>query len=291
MPEVSVIVPTLNRPALLSRALASVHTQTFADHGVWVVNDGGETPDVPGIETPNVRVIHKAHGGPASARNAGLNASDCRFVAYLDDDDEWRPDHLESLVRLLGEGATIAYGVADVLNAGEHVRWWGDCPFDKFIADGFYTIFPPSTCMHRRELIGRCGAFDESPLLIGPEDCEFIVRASDISVPVPSRHRTVVMHRDDSMTRLPRRQWADALDYVIRKNGYRRGRTNWLMFYRAYVAAVAEGRLDKAEEWGWELDKLLPRGTKRVGVSLSGEVTLEPDGIKAFCRLVLGGAA
>jgi hypothetical protein len=191
----------------------------------------------------------------------------------------------------MGEGATMAYGVADVVDASEHLRRWGDCPFNKFIADGFYTIFPPSTCMHRRELIDRCGAFDESPLLIGPEDCEFIVRVSDISLPVPSRRRTVVMHRDDSMTRLPRRQWADALDYVIKKNGYGRGRDNWLMFYRAYVAAVAEGRLDKEQEWGWKLDKFLPHGTERAGVSLSGAVTLDPDGIKAFCRLVLGGRA
>ncbi len=283
MPLVSVIIPTFNRTALLPRALTSVATQTLRDFDVWVINDGGEEPTLP----PSARIISKPNGGPGSARNAGIAASDSRYVAYLDDDDEWRPDHLESLVGLLNDGHEMVYATADVVVSGSHVRFWGDCRFDKFVAEGFYTIFPPSTCLHKRDLLGRCGDFDESPLLVGPEDCEFLVRASDFAVPVPSRRRTVVMHRDDSMTRGPRPKWVDTLDYVIEKNGYGVTRRNWLMFYRAYLAAVREERPDKVSAWGEEVDRSLPAGSTRVGTVIVGDVRLGPEDIKQFCRRAL----
>ena len=280
MALISVIIPTRNRNALLQRALASVKSQTVRDLDVWVVNDGGLAPTL----CDSIRVVTKTQGGPGSARNAGIAASDSRFIAYLDDDDEWRPTHLESMLTALDSSHSMAYAAADVMDAGRHVRVWGDCAFVKFIADGFFTIFPPSACMHSRDLLDRCGLFDESPLLIGPEDCEFIIRASDFCAPVPTRERSVVMHRDDSMTRDPRAEWVDTLAYVIAKNGYTERRHNWLMLYRAYTAAVREARPEEVRIWGADLDLALPKGATRRGEEITGDIRITPEGINAFCR-------
>ena len=293
MSRVTIAIPTFNRPALLTRALASVAAQTFCDYDVVVVNDGGEWPVgyAPSIGGHSFRVLHRCRSGPAAARNAALSISDSEYVAYLDDDDEWQPDHLESLLALLTDSHKhgVAFGVADVVDNGTHVRRWGDYRFDKFILDGFYTVFPLSACLHRRDILPRSGMFDEHPLLIGPEDCEFMIRVSDHVVPTGSRRVTVRMHRDHSMTREPREKWVDVLSYVIGKNGYGVTRSNWLMYYRALAAAVDEGRDDLAARWAEQLDRELPSTVRRSALTILGDIELHPGGIKAFCRRALEG--
>lgn len=292
MPRVTVAIPTYNRPGLLPRALASVAAQTFSDFDVVVVNDGGEWPeDSRSISGHSVRVLHRQRGGPAAARNTALVASDSEYVAYLDDDDEWQPNHLESLIALLTGSPEFAvgFGTAEVVDNGAHVRRWGDCQFEKFILDGFYTVFPLSACLHRRDILLRSAGFDEHPLLIGPEDCEFMIRVSDHASAVASRRVTVRMHRDHSMTREPREKWVDVLAYVIGKNGYGVTRRNWLMFYRALTAAVSERRNDLAAQWAEQLDRELPPGSRRSGLSILGDIELQPSCIKAFCRRALEG--
>jgi glycosyltransferase involved in cell wall biosynthesis len=292
MPRIAVVIPTYNRVLELKRALQSVARQTFKDFEIVVVNDGGMPPDdtVSDLLPSNaVRFLNRSNGGPGAARNTGLLASDSEYIAYLDDDDEWEPDHLDTHVSMLetSDLVGITYGIADVVNQGVHHRYWGDCRFNKFILDGFHTIFPMSACVHRRTLLDTAGRFDENPLLIGPEDCEFAIRVSDLVSPVPSRHCTVTMHRDCSMTREPREEWVDVLEYVIKKLGYGATRTNWLMFYRAYVAALNENHVDLATQWANELDRQLPLNYRRVNASIEGARHIEPDGIKTFCRTEL----
>lgn len=293
MPRVTIILPTYNRPDLMPRALASVATQTFGDFEVVIVNDGGQWVEgrLHSICRRSVRVLHRENGGPAAARNTALAVSDSEYVAYLDDDDEWESNHLESLIALLTDNpeSAVGFSIANVVDNGRHIRLWGDCRFDKFILDGFYTVFPLSVCLHRRDILLRSGQFDEHPLLVGPEDCEFMIRVSDFTTPVASRKVTARMHRDHSMTREPRKEWVDALAYVINKNGYGITRENWLMFYRAMVAAVHEGRDDLAMRWAEQLDRELPPNLRRSEHTITGEMELHPNGIKSYCRHVLEG--
>lgn len=292
MPRVSVLIPTCNRLPELERALRSCAVQTYSDFEVIVVNDGGESPDeivAKMFPDMQIRVFHQANGGPAAARNTCLQAANGEFVAYLDDDDEWGHDHLNVHVGVLDSTnrPTITYGIANVVDRGTHQRYWGNCEFDKFLLDGFFTLFPLSACMHRRDIVDATGIFDENPLLIGPEDCEFLIRLSDLFIPVPSKVATVTMHRERSMTRNPRAEWVGVLEYVINKLGYGRIRQNWLMFFRAYVAAVNECRSELVSEWEQELDRLLPPDCWREGEVIRGRYSIDPGGIKAFCRAQL----
>lgn len=99
-PEVliSVVVPTRGRPELLGRALDSVFRQTLSAFEVIVVVDG---PDLPTMRALNeisdrrLRVIPLAvNVGGSEARNIGVDASRGRWIAFLDDDDEWMPQKL-----------------------------------------------------------------------------------------------------------------------------------------------------------------------------------------------------
>lgn len=111
---VSVIIPTFNRPAFLSEALKSVANQTIKDRiEVIVVNDAGDpVDDVVDKFDGDVRmrlINQEKNSGPSQSRNAALDIAEGEYVAFLDDDDVYAPNHLESTVPLLRAGADFVY--------------------------------------------------------------------------------------------------------------------------------------------------------------------------------------
>lgn len=111
--RISVIVPTIGRQEL-QRAIESVLNQNLAPLEVLVCADV-EGPI--GISDKRVKVLRSGpHAGGNSARMCGIKAAQGEFIALLDDDDYWDPDHLSSLMRVSEQirrdrGAWIASGV------------------------------------------------------------------------------------------------------------------------------------------------------------------------------------
>ena len=128
-PLVSVIVPTRNRTRLLRDALESVTRQTYPKWEIVVVNDGGEpiVPVVHAFNGPIVAIDQKTGKGPAAARNAAIEAAKGDLLAFLDDDDIYRPGHLALLVEALraGEAGFACTGVElvqETLSPGKRVE-------------------------------------------------------------------------------------------------------------------------------------------------------------------------
>ena len=92
--HVNVIIPTVDRPGLLARSVASVLAQPETNVEVIVVFDG--RPAQPVFEDKRVRVTSTGTTplGAGGARNHGAELADGSHVAFLDDDDLWEPDHL-----------------------------------------------------------------------------------------------------------------------------------------------------------------------------------------------------
>jgi glycosyltransferase involved in cell wall biosynthesis len=173
-PMVSVIIPTCDRPERLAQALESVKAQTFKNYEIIVVNDGGE--DVSGVldlyrgKCSIVYIRLENRKGPAAARNAGLRAARGKYIAYLDDDDRYYPDHLEIAVRFL-EGSeykvayTDAYRLWQEKINGEYVVTKKDIPYNFEIDSDLLLIknLIPTLCIiHERECLEQTGLFDES---------------------------------------------------------------------------------------------------------------------------------
>ena len=174
-PLVSVIVPTFNRPKFLSQALASVLCQTYANLQVIAVNDGGQ--DVTGVVNSfaDHRVIfinRKENRGKAFSLNEALARATGKYVAYLDDDDLYYPNHVEMLVGAL-EGQTgcgVAYsdfykvscrvmpdGARQVLSKVVEVSR----DFDRFFMLYFNHVL--HVClMHHRDLLEKTGPYNEN---------------------------------------------------------------------------------------------------------------------------------
>src|SRR5215210_5724308 len=90
IPQVTVVVPTRNRPALAARAVRSARDQRDVSVEVVVVDDGSEPAlDASTIDATIVR--HDRSQGVAVARNSGLSRATAPLVAFLDDDDLWAP--------------------------------------------------------------------------------------------------------------------------------------------------------------------------------------------------------
>jgi glycosyltransferase involved in cell wall biosynthesis len=103
-PEVSVVIPTCNRPDLATRAVRSALGQTYEDLEVLVVIDGPDpaTEDaLAAIPDTRLRVLPlPARGKAPNARNQGARVATGRWTAFLDDDDEWLPEKLDVQLKL-----------------------------------------------------------------------------------------------------------------------------------------------------------------------------------------------
>ena len=100
--EVSVVIPTQQRPALLREAVHSVLTQTFANLEVIIVPNAATTETIDAAEEirradrrVRVVVLLMPVGNISAARNAGIAAAKGDWIAFLDDDDLWLPHKLE----------------------------------------------------------------------------------------------------------------------------------------------------------------------------------------------------
>jgi glycosyltransferase involved in cell wall biosynthesis len=116
---VSVVLPTFNRGYCLERAIRSVLGQTYPDWELIVVDDGS-TDDTQAVlesfKDPRIRVFrHSVNRGVAAARNTGLAAARGEFIAFLDSDDEWRPDKLTKQLDVMTRAPTRQLAFTDLV--------------------------------------------------------------------------------------------------------------------------------------------------------------------------------
>src|SRR5580698_5453876 len=103
-PEVTVVIPTRNRCNLVARAIRSALQQSFTNLEVVVVVDGPDPETISvlrDIQDDRLRWIEMAQtSGGSSARNAGASAALGRWIAFLDDDDEWFAQKIQKQLAL-----------------------------------------------------------------------------------------------------------------------------------------------------------------------------------------------
>ena len=185
-PLVSVIVPTRDRPAWLTRALESILRQTYRHVEIIVVNDAGtDVVEVvrPFREHADIVYVHLGRNRERSAaRNAGIALARGTYIAYLDDDDWYYPRHLETLVTALEEsGRAVAYTdawrVCEAPQGTTYVVEAIDRPYSadfdrkRLLGENYIPIL---CLMHRRDCLETVGGFDEE--LQTHEDWDLFIR-------------------------------------------------------------------------------------------------------------------
>lgn len=176
MPELSVVIPTLNRGALFHDTTRQVLRQAYGDFDLWVIDQS----DAPGraanealvaeLADPRLHYVHVAEKGLPNARNEALARLDARLVLFLDDDVILlRPDFLEAHVRAFADPAVggvtgriversvrpnVDYVAAHLSPGGRTLtNLWGTEPQDLLGLKG-------ANMSYRMEAVRQVGGFD-----------------------------------------------------------------------------------------------------------------------------------
>ncbi|GIK61339.1 MAG: glycosyltransferase [Ignavibacteriota bacterium] len=188
--SVSVIIPTFDRPNFLDDALESLTNQSFKDFEVIVINNG-EVKISDLIERFSGRISIRLYdseikGNVSHAKNIGLKAASGKYVAYLDDDDWYHPEHLQTLYDFL-ENSEIMFAYTDALvelqdkkdntyfTTKKFVEYSKDFNRNLLLIKDY--IFTPCV-MHHRRCFEVVGYFDEK--LSTDEDMDMWIRMSRI---------------------------------------------------------------------------------------------------------------
>ena len=104
MPKVSVIILTYNSSRTIGETLQSVINQTYSDFEILLINDGS-TDDLIEVlkcfQDSRLQILNYENGGLTAARNRGIDRASGEYLIFLDADDLWSPDKLESHVNAL----------------------------------------------------------------------------------------------------------------------------------------------------------------------------------------------
>ncbi|MGO8793599.1 MAG: glycosyltransferase family 2 protein [Candidatus Sulfotelmatobacter sp.] len=171
LPKVSVIMPAYNTAHLIGRALDSALQQTFREFEILVVNDGSpDTPQLEKVLAPyrgQIVYIQQQNKRAAGARNTAIHQAKGEFLAFLDSDDTWTPDHLASQMKLFEEDPALDLVYCNgVLETPTSPRNFMDiCPsngpatFDALVVERCQ--IPVSTVVVRKRTLEKAGFFDE----------------------------------------------------------------------------------------------------------------------------------
>ena len=165
------IIPARDVGPFVEAAVRSALGQTLPDIEVLVVDDGSLDDTwarLSKFEDDRLRLLKgEGRGGPA-ARNQALALARGDYVAFLDADDVWRPDHLARLSHRLDQEPEVDLVFSSVAWIDEDgaplprsvVRWDGRLGYEELFLE-FYPITTSSLCV-RREAVQRVGGFDEN---------------------------------------------------------------------------------------------------------------------------------
>jgi glycosyltransferase involved in cell wall biosynthesis len=179
-PLVSVLIRTMGR-ATLARAIAAAVAQSHRPLEIVVVNASGKPlPALPATGDAALRVVE---GGPYDrprAANAGLDHAKGDWLVFLDDDDAFAPNHVESLLAAIArsDGARVAYSASAVVEPDGRARMIIGAEFNRqHLFIGNYMQI--GAVLFHRSLVEEGARFDER---IGCyEDWDFVIQLAQLT--------------------------------------------------------------------------------------------------------------
>ena len=179
--EVSVIIPTYNRRAMLLEAIDSVLAQSTQTFELIVIDDGSTDGTAEQLATPDqtIRFERIDHCGPGAARNRGVALASAPLIAFLDSDDLWAPTKLERQLAFMNANPDCAISQTNEIwirngrrvNPGlRHRKRSGDIFIDSLRT----CLISISATMMRTELFRSLTGFDQS--MLAAEDYDLWLR-------------------------------------------------------------------------------------------------------------------
>ena len=174
---VACIVPTYRRHDRLIAAIDSILKQTVQDFVVIVVDDGGGLPQLQ--DDPRIIAVSLSRntGIAGVVRNIGIRLSQSKYLAFLDDDNTWHPEHLALCLDALKAGPDLVYTAIARRTVGGRELDIVSAPFDRrtLINEGYVDT---SAIVVRRAADVRFSRLPRGRTTLPGEDWEFVFRLS-----------------------------------------------------------------------------------------------------------------
>ena len=189
-PKISVIIPVYNGEQFLAGAIQSVFDQKYHQLEIIVVDDGStdNTQKIAEGFGEKLRYIRKENGGPASARNKGLELAQGEFIAFIDADDVWVKDKLSRQLALFKKykepGIVIGLTLKTRFLTEDKLEQPGVNPKSTF-------RLSLGSSLIKKSVFNEIGLLDED-LFLG-EDTDWFNRAKENRVPI-AIHRDIVQY-------------------------------------------------------------------------------------------------
>src|SRR5262245_11912193 len=187
---VDILLPTLDpKPTFIRRAIQSVIDQTHDNWSLYVVQDGGEIALAQTIEADGDARVHFLsipRRGKAAALNHAMKHGSSKYVAYLDDDDIWYPNHLRVALSAMCDGQirllhTDAYEVF-LRRIGDGYREISRNVLNRGpVSDLLLWYVSHINTVHERSLIEEAGPYDETRRVF--IDWDMLLRMARFSKP------------------------------------------------------------------------------------------------------------
>jgi len=233
MSTVSVIVPTYNARKYIAEALRSVLGQSLPPVEILVVDDGstdGTESVIQAFSDSRIRYLRQENRGVSSARNFGMREASGDLIAFLDADDRWRPEMLETQVALVNARSDVVCSFTNFVRFVDSTRetlsdqfryyelaWLctsdGPLPesrivegdaFSQFVQLGIIPAFTQVMMFRRAALNGL--SFNESLRIC--EDTQFALRVYMLGAVAFTSNVLAEIRRHDSNTTLDYRMVA-----------------------------------------------------------------------------------
>ncbi len=210
-PGISVIIPNFNRAHTIARAIDSVLSQTLPALEIIVVDDGSSDNSRQFIKDcyPSVHLITQNNMGVSSARNRGIDEAAGEWIAFLDSDDSWLPEKLESQSNAILENSSykVVHTNETWMRNGKilkqkkkHRKYGGDI-FQRCLP---LCVISPSSIMIHRDVFDDVGCFNED--LPVCEDYELWLRICS-RYPVFFLQETLIIKHGGHDDQLSRQYW------------------------------------------------------------------------------------
>ena len=179
--RVSVIIPTFNRVDFLPSALDSVLSQSYSINEIIVVDDGSTDKTIEKLSNKyhSVTFLNQRNQGVSAARNTGIRQAKSPWIAFLDSDDQWKPDKIEKQIKYLSQNPHVK-----ACHTGEQwIRNGSEVPTAPFLNKASRALFErslerclicPSSILLHHSIFRQIGFFDVNLTIC--EDYDFWLR-------------------------------------------------------------------------------------------------------------------
>lgn len=251
--KISVIIPFYNNAQSIERALNSVQRQSVKPQEVILINDA--SPDWMEIESKlddftslNLKTIHhKSNKNGAAARNSGIIAAKGEYIAFLDADDEWYPDHLEKSFHFLkSENLDICTAKCQIIKSnGIFISPTKSIKQNERLASYLFvkgqSMYTPTIFMLKSA--AKNLLFDDT--IKRHQDFDFLLRAEKLGYKISNfDHFGAIVHWEDNDVLKKGETWRFSLEWLEKREKWfnHKERSNfWLQFIGFKI--LSENRL------------------------------------------------